>query len=77
MNGAVVCNSNPIIALEQIGRLDLLERLFHCIVVAPAVTAETAPILTPHAWVHVQAPSQLLSAQVLSVSLGRGRPKGV
>ncbi len=34
----VVSNASPLIALEQIGQLHLLEHLFRAVVVPPAVT---------------------------------------
>ncbi len=43
MGGGVVSDASPLIALEQIGRLSLLERLFAEVVVPPAVEREVAP----------------------------------
>ena len=68
----VVCNSSPLIALDQIGRLDLLEQLIGRILVPPAVEMETSPMLELPSWVTVQTPTQPLSARVLSASLGSG-----
>ncbi len=59
----VVCNSSPLIALDQIGQLDLLERLFGSVLAPPAVAREIAPKLVLPAWVTEQALTQPLGPQ--------------
>ncbi|HEV2295994.1 MAG TPA: hypothetical protein VGR35_19265 [Tepidisphaeraceae bacterium] len=41
----IVSNSSPLIALEQIGQLNLLDVLFGSVSVPPAVAAEVGPTL--------------------------------
>jgi len=43
MNGIVVSNASPFIALDRIGRLDLMQKLFNQVTVPPAVVQEVSP----------------------------------
>lgn len=55
MSDVVVADSSPLIALRQIGRLDLLRELFRFVLIPPAVAREvsrTVPILPE--WVHTE-----------------------
>lgn len=75
---ATVSNSSPLIALTQIGRLELLRMLFSVIVVPPAVRTETARTLHPFpAWVEVQALRQPLHPRTLSAALGLGEKEAI
>jgi predicted nucleic acid-binding protein len=47
----VVSNSSAIIALEQIGRLALLQLLFAELLIPPAVRQETASSVTLPVWI--------------------------
>lgn len=61
-----VSNSSPLIALAEIGQLDLLSRLFGSIVVPPAVVSEVAPSLPDlPTWVEVR-PLQRTPAEALT-----------
>jgi len=40
MNGRIVCNTGPIIALATINNLDILRRIFHEVIVPEAVHNE-------------------------------------
>jgi predicted nucleic acid-binding protein len=71
-SGPVISNSSPLIALEQIGQLALLEALFTSVVIPPAVAREVAPSVTLPSWIFEQALTQPLGAQVLGASLGPG-----
>jgi predicted nucleic acid-binding protein len=42
-SGPVISNASPLIALEQIGHLDLLKGLFSAVLIPPAVVREIAP----------------------------------
>jgi predicted nucleic acid-binding protein len=53
--GLVVCNASPLIALEQIGQLELLRHLFGRVLVPPAVVRETGAALVI---LHRSAPVQ-------------------
>lgn len=77
MSSSVVSNSSPLIALEQLGLLNLLEQIFSDIVVPPAVVKEVAPTVTLPAWVKEQALSQAIGSQILSASLGAGESEAL
>jgi predicted nucleic acid-binding protein len=64
-----ICNSSPLIALEQIGQLELLRRAFDSILVPPAVVAEVAPTVTLPEWIAQRIP-QSSPPNFLSQSLG-------
>ena len=72
----VVSNSSPLIALEQIGQLDLLQALFVTLLVPPAVVRETAPTVSLPDWVTERALTQQIGPQILSSSLGHERSGG-
>ena len=65
----VVADSGPLIALARIGRLDLLPRLVHRVVIPPAVAAEIrdggdrpgAREVAAAAWIHVEQPDAVLA----------------
>jgi predicted nucleic acid-binding protein len=73
----VVSNASVLIALEQIGQLDLLQNLFGSITIPPAVTRETAPTVTLPSWVTERALTQPLSAQIIGASLGAGESEAI
>ena len=50
----VVSNASPLIALEQIGHLQLLEHIFGTVLIPPAVAHEVAPTVTLPTWVEGQ-----------------------
>jgi hypothetical protein len=69
----VISNSSPLIALTQIGRLDLLRRLYTHISIPPAVAREVEPTLArlPD-WVLVQKLAHPLQPITVSGSIGPG-----
>lgn len=69
---AVVSNSSPLIALERIGRVEVLERLFGVLVVPLAVQREVEVLSVLPVWVKSKAITQPLSSLVLSPMLGAG-----
>lgn len=72
----VVSNSSPLIALEQIGHLDLLERFFTTVLVPPAVTREATSVVLP-AWI-IEAPlTQPIGPRILRASLGSGESEAI
>jgi predicted nucleic acid-binding protein len=73
----VVSNSSPLIALEQIGQLNLLERLFVSVIVAPAVAHDTASTVVLPAWITGQALTQSIGPQILRASLGPGESEAI
>jgi predicted nucleic acid-binding protein len=53
--GPVVCDASPLIALDQIGQLELLRHLFGTILVPPAVVRETGAALVIPSWITEQS----------------------
>ena len=51
----VVADASPLIALERIGRLELLKALFEEVLIPPAVAAEVAPRLLLPPWIRERA----------------------
>lgn len=75
---ATVRNSSPLIALTQIGQLDLLKMLFSVIVVPPAVKTETARTLhTFPAWIEVQALRHPLRPRTVTAGFGPGEREAI
>jgi predicted nucleic acid-binding protein len=70
---AVVSNASPLIALEQMGCLHLLEQLFGKILVPPAVAREVAPTVTLPAWVEQHGLTQLVGQVTVKILVGRVR----
>lgn len=77
MTSPVVSNSSPLIALEQIGRLDLLEKLFGSVLIPPAVYQETLPTVALPAWITQHSLTQSVGPRVLRVSLGPGESEAI
>jgi len=68
----VIANASPLIALEQIGELWLLEALFQRITVPPAVIAEISRTVTLPPWIEARAITQPVGPRILSTALGAG-----
>ena len=69
----VISNSSPLIALTQIGQLDLLRRLHTCICIPPAVAREVEPTVAKLPdWVLVQELAHPLQPGTVSASTGPG-----
>jgi uncharacterized protein len=68
----VISNASPLIALEQIGHLDLLKGLFSAVLIPPAVAREIAPTVTLPAWVSARALTQPIGPRILRTTLGPG-----
>jgi hypothetical protein len=72
-----VSNSSPLIALEKIGKLDLLRELFSAVIIPPAVATEIAPTVTLPSWIKVDRlrwrldPRTIRPSLVTEVSLAR------
>lgn len=75
--GPVICNSSPLIALEQIGHLHLLEALFGEIIVPPAVVNEVSMTVSLPSNIRCSALSQPLAATVIQASLGAGESEAI
>lgn len=73
----VISNASPLIALQQIDHLQLLELLFGAIVIPPAVAREVAPSVALPAWIGQQGLSQPIGPRILSASLGPGESETI
>jgi predicted nucleic acid-binding protein len=70
---AVVSNSSPLIALTQIGRLNLLQQLHALVLIPPAVAREVEPTVpTLPGWVVVQPLAHPRRPHPISSSIGPG-----
>jgi uncharacterized protein len=70
---AVVSNSSPLIALTQIGRLDLLGRLHARVLIPPAVAQEVEPTIRGlPGWILVQPLALPRQPLTVSSSIGPG-----
>lgn len=76
-SGVVISNASPLIALEQIGQLGLLEQLFSSVVVPPTVVREVSATVTLPAWITEQALSQPVGPRILNASLGVGESEAI
>jgi predicted nucleic acid-binding protein len=76
-DAAVVSNSSALIALDHIGRLDLLRLLFSEIVIPPAVVRETAVSVVLPPWIIERALSQPIGPRILRASLGAGESEAI
>ena len=72
MTPLVVADASPLIALQQIGRLELLEALFGVIAIPTAVAEEISPSVPLQPWMTVQGLAQPMAPIVLRARLGRG-----
>jgi predicted nucleic acid-binding protein len=69
----VISNSSPLIALTQIGRLDLLRQLHTSICIPPAVAREVEPTVAKlPEWLLVQQVAHPLQPSTASGSMGPG-----
>ena len=73
----VVSNASPLIALEQIGHLELLEQLFGSVLIPPAVAREVAPTVALPTWIGQQELAQPVGPRILGASLGPGESEAI
>ncbi len=74
---SVVCNSSPLIGLEQIGQLSLLKALFGTIIVPPAVVQEVASSVTLPEWIEQRTLVQSIGPFIMKASLGQGESEAI
>jgi len=72
-----VSNASPIIALAQINKLDLLEKLFSWVLVPPAVVREISPTVVLPNWITERALMHPISSRILNTSLGPGESEAI
>lgn len=66
-------NASPLIAFQQVGRLDLLQHHFGPIAIPPSVVRETAPTLGPLPdWLVERPLTHAMDVRLLSSSLDEG-----
>ena len=69
----VISNSSPLIALTQIGRLEILHKLHSHVLIPPAVAKEVEPTIpTLPQWLVVQPLTEERKPDVVSSSIGPG-----
>ena len=73
----VVSNASPLIALNHIERLALLELLFGDVLVPPAVTAECQSIVAFPDWVRERPLGQPIGPRLLKLTLGLGESEAI
>jgi predicted nucleic acid-binding protein len=72
-----VSNSSPLIALEQIGQLELLQSLFIEIVIPDQVVVETVTSVQPRSWIRKESVSLPLLPAVQRPTLGLGEREAI
>lgn len=77
MPASVVSNSSPIIALSDLGRLDLLLSLFGDIAVPPAVIEETISAAPLPSWIREIQLSESIDPQIVIAGLGPGESEAI
>ena len=73
----VVSNASPLIALEQIGHLQLLEQLFGSVLIPPAVVRKVAATVALPGWIEQHGLAQPVGPRILSASLGPGESEAI
>jgi len=66
-----------LIALQQIGELELLQGLFGEIVIPPAVAREVAPTVSLPSWAQTRPLQQPMAGEILRGSLGPGESEAI
>jgi uncharacterized protein len=75
---AVVVDASPLIALQQIGELSLLQRLFDRVLAPSAVAREVRPSLPElPAWLEVEGPPPSADARIEAAALGAGESEAI
>ena len=73
----IISNSSPLIGLEQIGQLSILQKLFDAIVVPPAVVEEVTPSVALPEWVEKRILLQTVGYRIMRASLGDGESEAI
>jgi predicted nucleic acid-binding protein len=75
---AVVADTSPLIALDQLGQLSLLQRIFGEIHVPPAVARELIPGMAElPSWIVVRSLAHPIASEILRASLGAGESEAL
>ncbi len=73
----VVSDASPLIALQQIDELRLLQGLFGEVVIPPAVAREVAPSVTLPAWIKTRSLQEPMAGEILRATLGPGESEAI
>jgi len=73
----VVADASPLIALHQIGQLQLLQALFASLLIPPAVANEIAPAVPSQPWMVGRSLTQPIAPVILGASLGAGESEAI
>lgn len=73
----VISNSSPLIALSEIGKLNLLNELFGEVIVPDAVEKEVYGEKPSPKWIKVSSVTQRLASHILESGLGPGESEAV
>ena len=74
----VVSDASPLIALQQIAELQLLQGLFGEVVIPPAVAREISPsVKTLPSWLKTRSLQQPMAGEILHASLGAGETEAI
>jgi predicted nucleic acid-binding protein len=73
----VVADASPLIALHQIGQLQLLPALFAGLLIPPAVVKEITPGVPTQPWMVERACTQPIAPMILRASLGTGESEAI
>ena len=73
----VVSNSSPLIALEQIGQLELLKSIFTEIVIPDQVAVETVASVQPRSWIRKESLLLPVLPAVQRPTLGPGEREAI
>jgi predicted nucleic acid-binding protein len=73
----IIADSSPLIALTQIGLIDLLETLFSTVLIPPAVARETARSVAMYPWLRQQPLGVALDSRIIEARLGAGESEAL
>ncbi len=77
MTASVVADASPLIALQQIGQLSVLQAIFTEVIVPPAVAREIQPSVPSVPWIVERPLAQAIAPLVLRASLGAGESEAL
>lgn len=77
MADLVISNTSPLIGLERIGQLQLIQQLFGVVVVPPAVVREVGATTTLPTWIEQRDVMQGIGPRILNASLGAGESEAI
>ncbi|TET11491.1 DUF3368 domain-containing protein [Candidatus Aerophobetes bacterium] len=73
----VISDSSSLIALSEIGKLNLLKKIFGEVIIPNAVEKEVYREKSPPKWIKVSSVTQRLASHILESSLGAGESEAI